>query len=96
MLGDADKAAELTEKLQSMAAATPLAMTDLADASQVLLAFGASAEQLPDTLKRLGDVSQGSAEKLGTMATAFGRIQSNGYASLEEINMMIPLFATEE
>ena len=89
MLGDADKAAELTEKLQSMAAATPLAMTDLADASQVLLAFGASAEQLPDTLKRLGDVSQGSAEKLGTMATAFGRIQSNGYASLEEINMMI-------
>ena len=89
MLGDADKAAALTEKLQSMAAATPLAMTDLADASQILLAFGASAEQLPDTLKRLGDVSQGSAEKLGTMATAFGRIQSNGYASLEEINMMI-------
>lgn len=89
MLGDAEKAQQLTENLKTLAAKTPLAMTDLADASQILLAFGSSAEQLPDQLKRLGDVAQGNAEKLGTMATAFGRIQSNGYASLEEINMMI-------
>lgn len=89
MLGDAEKAQQLTENLKTLAAKTPLAMTDLADASQILLAFGSSAEELPDQLKRLGDVAQGNAEKLGTMATAFGRIQSNGYASLEEINMMI-------
>lgn len=89
MLGDAEKAQKLTENLKTLAAKTPLAMTDLADASQILLAFGSSAEQLPDQLKRLGDVAQGNAEKLGTMATAFGRIQSNGRASMEEINMMI-------
>ena len=89
MLGDAEKAQALTDSLKTMAAKTPLAMTDLADASQILLAFGSSAEQIPDQLKRLGDVAQGDAQKLGTMATAFGRIQSNGYASLEEINMMI-------
>lgn len=89
MLGDAEKAQALTDNLKTLAAKTPLAMTDLADASQILLAFGSSAEQLPDQLKRLGDVAQGDAQALGTMATAFGRIQSNGYASLEEINMMI-------
>lgn len=89
MLGDAEKAQALTDNLKTLAAKTPLAMTDLADASQILLAFGSDAEQLPDQLKRLGDVSQGNAEKLGTMATAFGRIQSNGKASMEEINMMI-------
>ena len=89
MLGDAEKAQQLTDNLKSLAAHTPLAMTDLADASQTLLAFGSSAEQIPDQLKRLGDVAQGDAQKLGTMATAFGRIQSNGRASLEEINMMI-------
>lgn len=89
MLGDAEKAAALTDKLKTLAAKTPLAMTDLADASKTLLAFGSSAEQLPDQLKRLGDVAQGDAQALGTMATAFGRVQSNGYASLEEINMMI-------
>lgn len=89
MLGDAEKAQKLTDNLKTLAAKTPLAMTDLADASQILLAFGSSADELPDQLKRLGDVAQGDAQKLGTMATAFGRIQSNGYASLEEINMMI-------
>lgn len=89
MLGDAEKAADLTDKLKTLAAHTPLAMTDLADASKTLLAFGSSAEKLPDQLKRLGDVAQGNAQALGTMATAFGRVQSNGYASLEEINMMI-------
>lgn len=89
MLGSAEKAQKLTDDLKEMAAATPLAMTDLADASQILLAFGSSAEDLPNQLKRLGDVAQGDAQALGTMATAFGRIQSNGYASLEEINMMI-------
>lgn len=89
MLGDAEKAQKLTDNLKTLAAKTPLAMTDLADASQILLAFGSSAEELPNQLKRLGDVAQGDAQKLGTMATAFGRIQSNGYASLEEINMMI-------
>lgn len=89
MLGDAEKAQALTDNLKTLAAKTPLAMADLADASKILLAFGSSAEELPDQLKRLGDVAQGDAQKLGTMATAFGRIQSNGYASLEEINMMI-------
>lgn len=89
MLGSAEKAQKLTDDLKEMAAQTPLAMTDLADASQILLAFGSSAEELPDQLKRLGDVAQGDAQALGTMATAFGRVQSNGYASLEEINMMI-------
>lgn len=89
MLGDAEKAQALTDNLKTLAAKTPLAMTDLADASKILLAFGSSAEELPDQLKRLGDVAQGDAQALGTMATAFGRVQSNGYASLEEINMMI-------
>lgn len=89
MLGDAEKATELTDKLKTLAAHTPLAMTDLADASKTLLAFGSTADKLPDQLKRLGDVAQGDAQALGTMATAFGRVQSNGYASLEEINMMI-------
>lgn len=89
MLGDAEKAQALTDNLKTLAAKTPLAMTDLADASKILLAFGSSAEELPNQLKRLGDVAQGDAEALGTMATAFGRVQSNGYASLEEINMMI-------
>lgn len=89
MLGSAKAADTLTESLKTLAAQTPMAMSDLADASKTLLAFGTTADALPGTLKRLGDIALGNAEKLGTMATAFGRIQSNGRASMEEINMMI-------
>lgn len=89
MLGSAKAADTLTESLKTLAAQTPMAMSDLADASKTLLAFGTTADALPSTLKRLGDIALGDAEKLGTMATAFGRIQSNGRASMEEINMMI-------
>lgn len=89
MLGSAEKADALTESLKTMAAATPLAMSDLADASKTLLAFGSTADEIPDQLKRLGDVALGDAQKLSSMSTAFGRIQSNGKASMEEINMLI-------
>ena len=89
MLGDTEKAAGHLEKLKKMAAKTPFEMTDLAQADKILLAFGSDAEAVQGQLQMLGDISLGNSDKLGTIATAFGRIQSNGRASMEEINMMI-------
>ena len=89
MLGNAEKAAGHVEKLKTMAAKTPFEMTDLAQADKILLAFGSDAEEVQGQLQMLGDISLGNSEKLNTIATAFGRIQSNGRASMEELNMMI-------
>lgn len=89
MLGSTEKAVDHVEKLKTMAAKTPFEMTDLAQADKTLLAFGSDAEEVQGQLQMLGDISLGNSQKLGTIATAFGRIQSNGRASLEEINMMI-------
>lgn len=89
MLGSTEKAIDHVEKLKTMAAKTPFEMTDLAQADKILLAFGSDAEEVQGQLQMLGDISLGNSQKLGTIATAFGRIQSNGRASLEEINMMI-------
>lgn len=89
MLGSTEKAVDHVEKLKTMAAKTPFEMTDLAQADKILLAFGSDAEEVQGQLQMLGDISLGNSQKLGTIATAFGRIQSNGRASLEEINMMI-------
>lgn len=91
MLGSAEEATEFVEKLKEMAAKTPFEMTDLANASKILLAFGSDAQAVQEQIKMLGDISLGNAEKMKTLATAFGRIQSNGRASLEEINMMIDI-----
>ena len=89
MLGSTEKAVDHVEKLKTMAAKTPFEMTDLAQADKILLAFGSDSEEVQGQLQMLGDISLGNSQKLGTIATAFGRIQSNGRASLEEINMMI-------
>lgn len=89
MLGSAEAATKYVNQLKKMAASTPFEMTDLANASKILLAFGSTAETAQTQLKMLGDISLGNAEKMNTLSTAFGRIQSNGRASMEELNMMI-------
>lgn len=89
MLGSTEKAVDHVEQLKEMAAKTPFEMTDLAQADKILLAFGSTAETVQEQLQMLGDISLGNSEKLNTIATAFGRIQSNGRASMEELNMMI-------
>lgn len=89
MLGDAEEATQFVNDLKEMAAKTPFEMTDLASASKILLAFGSDAQSAQEQIKMLGDISLGNAEKMKTLSTAFGRIQSNGRASMEEINMMI-------
>ena len=89
MLGSTEAAVAHVEKLKDMAAKTPFEMTNLAQADKILLAFGSTAETVQGQLQMLGDISLGNSEKLNTISTAFGRIQSNGRASMEELNMMI-------
>ena len=89
MLGSAEAATAFVDQLKETAAKTPFEMSDLANASKILLAFGSDAESTNDQIKMLGDISLGNSQKLQTLSTAFGRIQSNGRASMEEINMMI-------
>ena len=78
LLGSAEKANELVSNLQSMAAKTPFELTDLASASQTLLAFGVTSEKLLPILKSLGDVSMGNKERFSSLALAFGQVQSAG------------------
>lgn len=89
MLGSEEAAVKFVDQLKETAAKTPFEMSDLANASKTLLAFGSTADGANDQIKMLGDISLGNAEKLKTLSTAFGRIQSNGKASMEELNMMI-------
>lgn len=87
--GSAKKATELMQKLIDLGAETPFETTDLADATQKLMSFGFSADEAYNSLKMLGDASQGDAEKLKTITTAFGRMSSSAKVTLEDLNMMI-------
>lgn len=78
LLGSADKANQMVSNLQQMAAKTPFELTDLAKASQTLLAFGADAETIMPTLKNIGDVSLGNKERFQALSLAFGQVQASG------------------
>ncbi len=78
MLGSAQKAQKMTSALKQMAAETPFEMTDVADATKTLLAFGISEKDVLPDMKMLGDVSQGNAEKFNSLALAFGQTAAAG------------------
>lgn len=78
MLGGADKATKHINDLKVFAAKTPFEMTDLAEASQKLLAFGGNVEDVQPDLKMLGDISQGNGEKFKSLSLVFGQVSSQG------------------
>ena len=89
MTGSADKAGETVKKLADIGATTPFDMPQLADATSLLMNFGFSADDAVDSMMMLGDISQGNADKLDTIARAYGKMNSAQKVSLESINMMI-------
>lgn len=89
MTGSADKAGETVKKLADIGATTPFDMPQLADATSLLMNFGFSADDAVDSMMMLGDISQGNADKLNTIARAYGKMNSAQKVTLENINMMI-------
>ena len=89
MTGSADKASETVKKLADIGATTPFDMPQLADATSLLMNFGFSAGDAVDSMMMLGDISQGNADKLNTIARAYGKMNSAQKVTLENINMMI-------
>ena len=85
MLGSAEEATKLVNNLKEMGAKTPFETSDLAKASQTLLAFGTSAEDLLPTLQMLGDVSQGNKERFDSLTLAFAQVGSDGKLSGQDL-----------
>lgn len=89
MTGSAEKAAEVIDRLKKVGASTPFELPDLADTTQLLMNYGFSADEAMDKMMMLGDISQGSAEKMSRIATAYGQMSSAGKVSLEDVKQMI-------
>jgi tape measure domain-containing protein len=89
LTGSAEKAKALLGEITKFSDVTPFEPQDLIQGAQTLLAFGVSLEDTMPTLKMLGDVSAGNAEKLSSLALAFGQISSSGKMSGEDLNQFI-------
>lgn len=89
MTGSATKATEIVERLKEIGAKTPFEFTGLAETTQLLMNYGFTADDAIDKMMMLGDISQGSAEKMNRIATAYGQMSSAGKVSLEDVKQMI-------
>ena len=89
MTGSATKATDIVEKLKEIGAKTPFEFTGLAETTQLLMNYGFEAEDAIDKMQMLGDISQGSADKMNRIATAYGQMSSAGKVSLEDVKQMI-------
>lgn len=89
MTGSAEKAAEVIDRLKKVGAETPFELPDLADTTQLLMNYGFTADEAMDKMMMLGDISQGSADKMSRIATAYGQMSSAGKVQLEDVKQMI-------
>lgn len=78
LLGSATKANKHVAELRKLAMKTPFRTTDLAAASQQLLAFGVDSKSVSGHLRRLGDISLGNKEKFQQLGLVFGQVSSQG------------------
>lgn len=89
MLGSMEAAEAKVKELKTMAAKTPFAMSDLAEATKELLNFGVSSDKTTSIMTRLGDISLGNAQRFNGLATAYGKIHSSGVLMRDDIESLI-------
>ena len=75
-------------KLRKLGAETPFEFPELADAGRKLIAFGESADTVPETLRRIGDVSAGIQAPIGEIAEIYGKARVQGRLFAEDVNQL--------
>lgn len=89
LLGSQDKADALFGSLREFAVKTPMQLGDLAKGAQTLLGFGIEAEKIMPTLKQIGDISMGNADKFNSLTLAFAQMSSSGKLMGQDLLQMI-------
>lgn len=89
LTGSAEKGAKVFTDLNKFAASTPFETTDLAKATETMLAFGITSDKVMPNLQMLGDISLGNAEKLSGLSLAFSQVQSTGRLMGQDLLQMI-------
>lgn len=89
MLQSAEAGAKMVRDITRLAAETPLESGSLQQAARLLLNFNVAGEQVLPTLRTLGDVAGGNADKLMGLSLAFGQTMSAGKLMGQDLNQMI-------
>lgn len=86
MLGSKEKADKVMAEVVQLASATPFSLTELGQGAKMLLAFKEPADQVADTLSRMGDLAAGASVPVGDLIKAYGKVSAKGKMQAEELN----------
>lgn len=96
LYGNADAANALNNQLKQFALETPFELTELQQATKLMIAYGSSAGTVVDELRVLGDVAAGTAQPVGELAYLYGTVRTQGQATLIDLrqfaNRGIPIY----
>lgn len=89
LLGSKEKTDELLGKVKQYAAVSPLELSSISSATQMMLGFNLEAEEVPKFISAIGDVSMGEAGKFNSLTLAFSQMSATGKLMGQDLNQMI-------
>lgn len=97
MLGSASQAKELMNDMVNLAAKTPFGLKDVSDGAKRLLAFQVPANEVVETLQRMGDVAAGLGVPMNQLIHVYGQVKAQGKLMTNDLyqfmNAGIPMVA---
>ena len=78
MLKSTDKAKELMGQMVELAAKTPFSLQDVSAGAKQLLAFQVPANEVVDTLTRMGNIAAGLSVPLSRINLVYGQVKAKG------------------
>ncbi len=87
--GDQKQADALYNRVSDYAKATPYGKSDLIDAQKTMMGFGMSGDKSFNTLKQIGDIAMGDAQKMQSLTLAFSQATSAGKLQGQDLLQMI-------
>lgn len=89
MLGSEEKANALFQQLVNTAAKTPFDLKGVAGGAKQLLAYGVAAEEVNDTIIRLGDIAAGLSIPLGDLVYLYGTTMTQGRLFTQDLRQFM-------
>lgn len=97
MLKSKENANELMAQLTDLAAKTPFGLEEVSEGAKRLLAFQVPAEEVTETLRRMGDVASGLGVPMGQLIHVYGQVKAQGKLMTNDLyqfmNAGIPIIA---
>ena len=97
MLKSKEKANELMAQMADLAAKTPFGLEEVSEGAKRLLAFQVPAEEVTETLRRMGDVAAGLGVPMEQLIHVYGQVKAQGKLMTNDLyqfmNAGIPIIA---